>query len=118
VQALLLLGALLSQPAGNFRPGDDLTGIWSFRGNCPASGISYRGRLTISGSGPTYDLVWSDSTAYLRGRGLRDRTHLTVVFGDDASGGLMHMRRRGGGWRGSWAYYRRGEICTESWWQR
>jgi hypothetical protein len=118
VQALLLLGALLLQAGGGEGAGPGLTGSWSFRGSCPASHVRYHGRLTVSGEGPTYDLVWTDGVADLRGRGLRNRTHLSVVFGDDASGGLMHMRRQGRGWRGTWAYYGRRDTCTERWWRR
>ncbi len=117
MQALLIIGALLAQTAGSGRPTDGLRGTWSFRGNCPVSHVRYHGRLTISGEGPIYSFTWTDGATELPGHGLRAGNGLSARFGDDESGGLMHMRRQGRGWRGSWAYYGRREICTESWWR-
>jgi hypothetical protein len=114
--ALPFLGVLLLVATVSVHGRSGFSGTYAVNGNNPGVG-AYRGTLTISPRGDTYDVRWSIGNMQYTGVGIGDGDTLAVAYtGGDRSwmGIASYHRRADGSLDGKWAVQGTGRLGTET----
>lgn len=102
---LFVATAAFADPAGTYR----------VEGTNPGGGGAYRGTVSVTKTGETYQVVWEIQGQRYVGTGIGNKDFLSVSYKSGDQTGLALYGEEAGGWAGIWTYQGGRSVGAERW---